>query len=80
MRIDIDSLTEAELVDLNNHRAMMVGILTRYNKKTVTGHHRGRRALECRPRLPAAGGGIQRRSRRQSKSHSHAKEMKAKRE
>jgi hypothetical protein len=68
MRIDIDSLTEAELVDLNNRiverlrflhqarshkrmldfkigdrvsfqpegRAMAVGILTRYNKKTVT--------------------------------------------
>lgn len=68
MRIDIDSLTEAELVDLNNRiverlrflhqarshkrmldfkigdrvsfqpegRAMVVGILTRYNKKTVT--------------------------------------------
>jgi len=68
MRIDIDSLTEAELVDLNNRiverlkflhqarshkrmldfkigdrvcfqpdgRAIMVGILTRYNKKTVT--------------------------------------------
>lgn len=68
MRIDIDSLTEAELVDLNNRivermrflhqarshkrmldfrigdrvsfqpegRTMVVGILTRYNKKTVT--------------------------------------------
>lgn len=68
MRINIDSLTEAELVDLNNRiverlrflhqarshkrmldfkigdrvsfqpdgRAMVVGILTRYNKKTVT--------------------------------------------
>lgn len=68
MRIDIDSLTEAELIDLNNRiverlrflhqarshkrmldfkigdrvsfqpegRAMVVGILTRYNKKTVT--------------------------------------------
>src|SRR5438105_7256425 len=68
MRIDIDSLTEAELIDLNNRiverlrfmhqarshkrmldfkigdrvsfqpegRGMIVGILTRYNKKTVT--------------------------------------------
>jgi hypothetical protein len=68
MRIDIDSLTEAELVDLNNRiverlrflhqarshrrmldfkigdrvsfqpegRAMVVGMLTRYNKKSVT--------------------------------------------
>jgi hypothetical protein len=68
MRIDIDSLTEAELIDLNNriverlrfmhqarsHKRMLdfkigdrvsfqpegrgtiVGILTRYNKKTVT--------------------------------------------
>ena len=68
MRIDIDSLTEAELVDLNNRiverlrflhqarshkrmldfkigdrvsfqpegRGIVVGILTRYNKKTVT--------------------------------------------
>jgi hypothetical protein len=68
MRIDIDGLTEAELVDLNNRiverlrflhqarshkrmldfkigdrvsfqpegRAVVVGILTRYNKKTVT--------------------------------------------
>ena len=68
MRIDIDGLTEAELVDLNNRiverlrflhqarshkrmldfkigdrvsfqpegRAMIVGILTRYNKKSVT--------------------------------------------
>ena len=68
MKIDIDSLTEAELIDLNNQiverlkffhqarshkrmldfkigdrvsfqpegRAMVVGILTRYNKKTVT--------------------------------------------
>lgn len=68
MRIDIDSLTEAELVDLNNRiverlrflhqarshkrmldfkigdrvsfqpegRDMIVGILTRYNKKSVT--------------------------------------------
>src|SRR5216684_831296 len=68
MRIDIDSLTEAELIDLNNRiverlrflhqarshrrmldfkigdrvsfqpegRGMLVGILTRYNKKSVT--------------------------------------------
>jgi hypothetical protein len=68
MKIDIDSLTEAELIDLNNRiverlrflhqarshkrmldfkigdrvsfqpdgRTMIVGILTRYNKKTVT--------------------------------------------
>jgi hypothetical protein len=68
MRIDIDSLTETELIDLNNRiverlrflhqarshkrmldfkigdrvsfqpegRVMVVGILTRYNKKTVT--------------------------------------------
>jgi hypothetical protein len=68
MRIDIDGLTEAELVDLNNRiverlrflhqarshkrmldfkigdrvsfqpdgRAMVAGILTRYNRKTVT--------------------------------------------
>ena len=68
MRIDIDGLTEAELVDLNNRiverlrflhqarshkrmldfkigdrvsfqpegRAIVVGILTRYNRKTVT--------------------------------------------
>ncbi len=68
MRIDFDSLTEAELIDLNNRiverlkflhqarshkrmldfkigdrvsfqpegRAMVVGILTRYNKRTVT--------------------------------------------
>lgn len=68
MSIDIDGLTEAELIDLNNRiverlrflhqarshkrmldfkigesvsfqpegRAMVVGILTRYNKKTVT--------------------------------------------
>jgi hypothetical protein len=68
MRIDIDRLTEAELIDLNNRiverlrflhqarshkqmldfkigdrvsfqpegRGMVVGILTRYNKKTVT--------------------------------------------
>lgn len=68
MRIDIDSLTEAELIDLNNRiverlrflhqarshkrmlnfkigdrvsfqpegRSMLVGCLTRYNKKTVT--------------------------------------------
>lgn len=68
MRIDIDGLTEAELIDLNNRivarlrflhqarshkrmldfkigdrvsfqpegRAMVVGILTRYNKKSVT--------------------------------------------
>jgi hypothetical protein len=68
MKIDIHSLTEAELVDLNNRiverlrflhqarshkrmldfkigdrvsfqpdgRAMVVGVLTRYNKKTVT--------------------------------------------
>jgi len=68
MKIDIDSLTEAELVDLNNRiverlrflhqarshrrmldfkigdrvsfqpegRAMVVGMLTRYNKKSVT--------------------------------------------
>lgn len=68
MRIDIDSLTEAELIDLNNRiverlrflnqarshkrmldfrigdrvsfqpedRDMLVGILTRYNKKSVT--------------------------------------------
>ena len=68
MRIDIDSLTEAELVDLNNRiverlrflhqarshrrmldfkigdrvsfqpegRAVVVGMLTRYNKKSVT--------------------------------------------
>jgi hypothetical protein len=68
MGIDIDSLTEAELIDLNNRiverlrflhqalshkrmldfkigdrvsfqpdgRAMVIGILTRYNKKTVT--------------------------------------------
>jgi hypothetical protein len=68
MRIDIDSLTEAELVDLNNRiverlrflhqarshkrmldfkigdrvsfqpegRSMIVGTLTRYNKRTVT--------------------------------------------
>ena len=68
MKIDIDKLTEAELIDLNNRiverlrffhqarshkrmldfkigervsfqpegRAMVVGILTRYNKKTVT--------------------------------------------
>ena len=68
VRIDIDGLTEAELIDLNNRiverlrfmhqagshkrmldfkigdrvsfqpegRAMVVGILTRYNKKTVT--------------------------------------------
>lgn len=68
MRIDIDSLTEAELVDLNNRivarlrflhqarahkrmldfrigdrvsfqpegRAIVVGIVTRYNKKSVT--------------------------------------------
>ncbi len=68
MRIDIDGLTEAELIDLNNRiverlrflhqarshkrmldfkigdrvsfqpegRGMLVGILTRYNRKTVT--------------------------------------------
>ena len=31
MRIDIDKLTEAELIDLNNRI-----VLTRYNRKTVT--------------------------------------------
>ena len=78
MRIDIDGLSEAELIDLNNRiverlrflhqarshkrmldfkigdrvsfqpegRAIVVGILTRYNRKTVTAPHLLHRIIE----------------------------------
>ncbi|WP_447600556.1 hypothetical protein [Nitrospira sp. Nam80] len=84
MKIDIDKLTEKELINLNHRavarvrflrdmrahaemldfkigdrvtfqpddRPVMVGILTRYNKKTVTVITRGRSALERFARSP----------------------------
>lgn len=38
-------------------RPVLFGILVRYNKKTVTMGHRGRRAMECRTRSDSKGDG-----------------------
>ena len=91
MRIDIDRLTEAELIDLNNRiverlrflhqmkahsqmlefrigdrvtfqpegRPAVIGMLTRYNRKTVTvitddGHHWNVAPMFLRPATPTA--------------------------
>ena len=111
MNIDINSLTEAELIDLNNRiverlkflnqarahvrmldfkigdrvcfrpegRPAVIGMLTRYNKKTVTVITDTGGALEYLTQFLAAGGGATEQGSPRPKRHSHAQEVRGRR-